>query len=105
MTAPMTPERLAEIQAASTEYHRTWLIRHRPNSAIAHRRELLAEVERLTRERDQALNLMDVFDGIVAGIRDPYGHGPLADSVADAVARVRRALTEAAGGTQTDDGP
>lgn len=55
----MTPERLAVIRAASIEYNGSLLARERPNSAIAQRRELLAEVDRLTRERDEALQHVD----------------------------------------------
>lgn len=47
MTEPMTDERLAEIDDATRPYRRSPLIRRKPNSAIAHRDELLAEVKRL----------------------------------------------------------
>jgi hypothetical protein len=50
----VTPERLAEITSAAAEYNGTLLVRKRPNSAIAHRGELLAHVRELTAERDAA---------------------------------------------------
>lgn len=48
MIEPMRPERLEEIRAAAAQYHGTLLVRERPNSAIAHRAELLAEIKRIT---------------------------------------------------------
>lgn len=47
MTEPMTDERLAEIDAAAEPYRGSPTVRRKPNSAIAHRGELLAEVKRL----------------------------------------------------------
>ena len=47
MVEPMSDERLAEIGADVRQYKGTLLTRKRPNSAIAHRAELLAEVQRL----------------------------------------------------------
>jgi hypothetical protein len=41
----------------------------------------------------RALDLLSVLDGIAKGIRDPYGHGPLADTAEHAIGSVRRALT------------
>jgi len=46
VTEPMTDERLAEIEACAENYNGI-LVTERPNSAIAHRVELLAEVKRL----------------------------------------------------------
>lgn len=46
MTEPMTDERLAQIRTAAAQYAGTSLIRRRPNSAITHRQELLAEMDR-----------------------------------------------------------
>jgi hypothetical protein len=47
MTEPMAPERLAEIKDCDRTGYNALLVRRRPNSAIGHRRELLAEVARL----------------------------------------------------------
>lgn len=47
MAEPMNDERLAEIKAAAEQYRGSLTIRNKPNGAIAHRAELLAEVERL----------------------------------------------------------
>jgi hypothetical protein len=49
----MTPERLAEITQFAEAYKGSGLVRGRPNSAIAHRGELLAEVRRLADENRQ----------------------------------------------------
>ncbi len=46
MSERMSDERLAEIKACDADRNRR-TVRDRPNSAIAHRHELLAEVERL----------------------------------------------------------
>jgi len=49
MPEPMSDERLAEIRAWDAERNPT-TVRKRPNSAVAHRHELLAEVERARAE-------------------------------------------------------
>lgn len=50
----MTPERLAEIQADDARY----IGQMAPITAEGQRRELLAEVQRLTDDRDSALSTM-----------------------------------------------
>lgn len=47
MTDPMAEERLAEIRAAAEQYRGSLIVRNKPNGAIAHRGELLDEVDRL----------------------------------------------------------
>lgn len=54
----MTPDRLAEARAADAAIDLT-MPHPFPTRVYAHRRELLAEVDRLTRERDEALQHVD----------------------------------------------
>ncbi len=59
MQAPMPPERLAVIAAHARQPLYLALAEERPESAVAHRLELLGEVERLRGELDHATALLE----------------------------------------------
>jgi hypothetical protein len=70
MNDPIRTARLAEIREADRrDYADGQIIRRRPRSAIAQRRELLAEVDRLTAElADVELRAMAEPDGLLRAI-------------------------------------
>lgn len=63
MAEPMSDERLAEIRQAAEQYRGSTVVRRKRNGAIAHRAELLAELDRVRTERNDNAQLAADFLG------------------------------------------